>query len=126
MGAVAEPARRGRAGGGFALGGGAADAAAGLVATGGVAALLAVQEDGRGGRRSAERAVERAESGLAELRGLQLDLLRGVADPARLARLAALADSPESLADPVLREAVQGVALRVRVELARRRMAAAA
>jgi len=126
LGAVASPARRGRVTGGFALAGGAAEAATGLAATGGVAALLAVQEDGRGGQRAAEQAMQRAEAGLAELQGLQLDLLRGGADPARLARLGALADSPEGLADPALREAALGIALRVRVEIARQRRAHAA
>lgn len=122
LGSVTAPARRARAGGGFALPGAQPEAAAGVVATGGVAALLSVQEDGRGPG-AAARARERAEAALTELTGLQLDLLRGGADPARLARLAALADSPEALADPGLRAVAQGVALRVRVELARRRPA---
>jgi hypothetical protein len=122
LGAVAAPARRARAGGGFMLPGAQAESASGVVATSGVAALLAVQEDGRG-QGAAGRAAARVEAALAELTGLQLDLLRGGTDPARLARLAALADSPEALADPGLRAAAQGVALRVRLELARRRAA---
>ncbi len=122
LGSVVAPARRARMGGGFALPGAQADAATGVVAAGGVAALLAVQEDGRGPG-AAARAEKRAEAALAELTGLQLDLLRGGADPARLARLTALAESPEALADPTLRAVAQGVALRVRVELARRRAA---
>jgi hypothetical protein len=119
LGSVAAPARRARVGGGFALPAAQAEAASGVVATGGVAALLAVQEDARG-QGAAARAAQRAEAALADLTGLQLDLLRGGADPARLARLAALAESPEALADPALRAVAPGVALRVRVELARR------
>ena len=46
-------------------------------------------------------------------------MLRGGADPDRLARLAQLAEG-ESPADPVLADALAGIALRARVELARR------
>lgn len=124
LGTMMAPARRGRAAAGFALPGAAPQAAAAPAAGIGLAGLLAVPESA--GPAPAERAIRRAEAALAELGGLQLDLLRGGADPARLLRLAALAESPEALADPALREAVQGVALRVRVELARRRRMSAA
>jgi hypothetical protein len=53
------------------------------------------------------------------LAGLQLEMLEGGADPARLHRLAALAPG-DAGADPILRAAVEGVALRAHVELARR------
>jgi hypothetical protein len=127
-GGVAPARRAGRALGGFRLAEPEAGPAAGAAAaTGGVAALLALQE----GEATApvpppaERARRRAQAALAELQGLQLDLLRGAADPARLDRLAGLAETAADPADPVLREAVQEVALRVRVELARRRIAPA-
>jgi hypothetical protein len=80
--------------------------------------LLAVQEDGeRSGRDAAAR--RRAHTILDELRGLQAELLGGRADAARLARIAALGDGEDG-ADPGLREAVRAVALRARIELARR------
>jgi hypothetical protein len=61
---------------------------------------------------------------LDDLRGLQLELLSGRADPARLARLAALAEGPDA-ADPALQAVLREVSLRARVELARRRAAPA-
>jgi hypothetical protein len=57
---------------------------------------------------------------------VQVDLLRGGATPARLARLATLAKAAEAdatLGDPGLRAVLAEVTLRVRVELARRRAA---
>lgn len=118
------PARRGmRREGGFALPLGAAAAEARSAgAAAGVSALLALQE--QPSRAAPDRAMARAETVLDELRGLQLDLLRGRADPDRLARLAALSESAAAQADPALREALAQVALRARVELARRRHAA--
>ena len=47
------------------------------------------------------------------------------ADPARLARLAAL-EAGEEGADPALRDVVRAVALRARIEVARRFLAVAA
>jgi hypothetical protein len=123
IGGAAAPRRAVRAAGGFGLPGTGSAAAAATSSAGDVAALLALQE----GERTrdleppAERARRRARAALDELRGLQLELLRGGADPARLERLAELAEAEETLADPALREVVAGVALRVRVELARRR-----
>ncbi|MBD0273893.1 MAG: hypothetical protein ICV73_18440 [Acetobacteraceae bacterium] len=116
----------GRSAKGFSLGGTGADTAASATtaatataAVGGLS-LLAVQEDGggRAGRNAAAR--RRASSILDELRGLQAELLGGRPDPSRLARLAAL-QSGEDGVDPGLREAVRAVALRARIELARRR-----
>jgi hypothetical protein len=97
-------------------------AAAGTAAASATAALglslLAVQENGgRAGRDAAAR--RRAASILDELQGLQAELLGARADPARLARLASL-QTGEDGADPGLREAVRAVALRARIELARR------
>jgi hypothetical protein len=110
--------------GGFALpAGDAAAEARSLGAATGVSALLSLQEQAPVPV-TPDRALARAELILDELHGLQLDLLRGRADPDRLARLAALAESETAPADPALREALSLVALRVRVELARRRRAA--
>lgn len=81
--------------------------------------LLALQE--QPSVQPAMQSLRQAESALDELRGLQLELLRGGTDSVRLARLATLAGSAESAGDPVLREAVAAVRLRARVELARRR-----
>jgi hypothetical protein len=114
------------AGGGFSVGGTAGANGAAAAATGAASAaaavggsLLAVQETGdRAGRDAAAR--RRGHAILDELRGLQAELLGGRApDPARLARLAASGAGEEG-ADPGLREAVRAVALRARIELARR------
>lgn len=111
---------------GFSVGGGGEAAARGNAAqTAGVSAaaavglsLLVAQEGGnRGGRDAAAR--RRAASILDELRGLQAEALGGRRDPARLRRLAEL-QAGEDGADPGLRETVRAVALRARVELARR------
>lgn len=109
---------RGRAG--FALGAepsGTAAAVAAPAMTAG-AGLFALQEDERPGRRNT-RAQQRADTLLAELRGLQLDLLgAGLPDRARLDRLRTLEEGEDG-ADPALREAVRGLALRAAIELAR-------
>ena len=125
-GGVATQAGRGggRGGGGFsvgAAGGHAAARAAGAAAAVAPLALgmLALQERGGGDPDRDAAARRRADSLLDELRALQAELLAGGADPGRLARLAAL-ESGEEGADPGLREVVQAVALRARVELARR------
>lgn len=106
-----------------AAGQGAAPAA-GTSATAAVGlSLLAVQENGgRSGRDAAAR--RRAAAILDELRGLQAELLGGRPDSARLARLAGL-QAGEDGTDPGLREAVRAVALRARIELARRDRSAA-
>ena len=81
--------------------------------------LLSLQESGAGAGRDAA-ARRRAGDILDELQALQCDLLAGGAgDPDRLARLAAL-DAGEEAADPALREVVQAVVLRAKIELARR------
>ena len=67
------------------------------------------------------RAHRQASVALDELRGLQMDLLAGIADRARLARLAALASALPTTTDPTLREGMAAIALRARLELARRR-----
>lgn len=112
-----------RSAGGFSLpGAGALGTATGTAATAAAAAvglsLLAVQEKGDRRERDAA-ACRRAAALLDELQGLQAELLGGVPDPARLERLAALTNGEEG-ADPGLREAVRAVALRARIELARR------
>jgi hypothetical protein len=120
--------RRGRlrsaGGSGFAVPGrsdGASDAAGVGAATPAslLGAMLAVQEA------EADRARNRAarrhgEAMLAELRALQLELLEGAMGQAALTRLADLADRVPAAADPGLAATVQWVALRARVELARR------
>lgn len=79
--------------------------------------LLALQERGEETARDST-AARRATSLLAELQGLQADLLRGDIASGRLARLAALGDGEDG-ADPSLRDAVQAIGLRARIELAR-------
>jgi hypothetical protein len=92
----------------------------------GIGALLGLQEQVAPLQvePAAERAARRGREALVELQGLQLDLLRGSADPGRLARLAALAVSTD-VADPVLRRTLDEIALRARIELARHRAASA-
>lgn len=81
--------------------------------------LLAMQEHGsrRNGRDAA--AQRRAASLLDELQGLQAELLGGQPDALRLARLAALQTGEEGV-DPQLNAIVRAIALRARVEIARR------
>lgn len=108
-------------GGGFSIGGGAeASGAAAAQATAAPSAigLLALQETAPAAERDA-RARRRGEAMLRELAELQAELLSGRADPARLQALAALAEG-EAAADPGLAEAVAAIALRARIELARR------
>jgi hypothetical protein len=119
IGPGAGPPRRPARGGGFALAAGApppADGSAAVVAP----SLLLLQEAGPATPDPA-RAARRAAAALDELRGLQLELLSGAADPARLARLAALVDGAESSGDPELKAALKAVALRARLEMVRRR-----
>jgi hypothetical protein len=115
-----------RMGGGFALPDFPSTEAAGAAsASGSVAALLAMQEDSGGRRQPQDPPARRAAMALEELRDLQLDLLRGAADPARLERLARLAASGTACADPALKPLLAEILLRARVELARRRAATA-
>lgn len=120
----ARPARGARgAGGAFSLGGGTApDAAAAAEGAAAVSAvgLLALQEGAPAAERDA-RARRRGEAMLQGLASLQAALLGGRFDPALLAQLADLAEG-EAAADPALQAAVAGIALRLRVELARFRI----
>lgn len=131
IGAGVLPARRsGRAAGGFALPdqpgvtGGSAVAAAPPV-------LLAVQEGATAPAPAEPSAGRAARAGLALLRDLQLDLLRGGDHPDRPERLAALVAEVEAAADPVavtdpaLRAALAELGLRLKVELARCRAGSA-
>jgi len=114
-------APRGAAGGfrlpGATGGGTGVEAAEGPAAASAIG-LLALQESAPAAERDA-RARRRGEAMLEELAALQRDLLAGRADAARLHRLAGLA-AGEAAADPALRAAVDAIALRVRIELARR------
>lgn len=108
---------------GFTIGPGTSGAARGPERTTAAAAalgsgLLGLQESGEAAARDAA-AARRGTSLLEELQGLQAELLRGDADPRRLARLAALGEGDDG-ADPGLRDAVQAIGLRARIELARR------
>ncbi len=124
-GAAARGATRG---GGFSVGPGDSGATREATAAAGVAmpglGLLVLQEALSGAERDAV-AHRRASAILGELEGLQRDLLSDMPDPSRLQRLIAL-ESGEDGADPVLREVVQGVVLRAKVELARRGLGSSA
>jgi Class II flagellar assembly regulator len=107
---------------GFTLGLAASGAAQGPERAMAVASLgfglLGLQESGEEAARD-QAAARRANFLLDELQGLQADLLGDGANPLRLARLAALGEGDDG-ADPGLRDAVQAIALRARIELARR------
>jgi hypothetical protein len=120
-GTTSAPRRVTRGPGGFALPDGAGETPQAQGTAGVAPVLLALQEDGA--RRSrGRRSAAWASLALEELQGLQLDLLRSGPDPARLERLAALADSAGA-AEPALAGLLEDVALRARVELARYRAA---
>ena len=112
------------ASGGFRVSGGkdeTREASAGSsVSAASAIGLLTVQEMAPAGERNA-RAFRRGEEMLQELKALQLELLEGRADPTRLQQLARLAEG-EKPADPGLAEALEAIALRARLELARRGM----
>ncbi|WP_426957093.1 flagellar assembly protein FliX [Muricoccus radiodurans] len=116
----AAPARRARgAAGAFRLPDGTAEAAA----TGAAGPLtpvgvLAVQEADDPGSRD-RRGAARAAAMLADLNALQVELLDGRPDPACLERLARLTEG-ERPSDPALADALDAIALRAKVELARR------
>jgi hypothetical protein len=122
IGGAAVPARRtGRGAGGFALSGTSSGAPVAAPAAA-APVLLAVQQTGPLPDPPEERPRRQAQAALEGLRDLQLALLRGHADPAALARLAALAESAScGGADPGMRALLAEVGLRVKVELARRR-----
>lgn len=100
-----------------------AEAPAETSAVGALEAMLALQEAAAeppaGARDRAAR--ERGRQMLALLRKLQAALLGalGAPEPALLDDLAASLEGLPEAEDPELREAVAGVALRVRIELAR-------
>jgi hypothetical protein len=123
---AASSGRPRRAGDTFALPGAAAESAAPpeLAATAETGALLALQDSGAPPPEPpAAQARRRAGQALEDLRGLQLDLLRGAEDLARLERLQRLAaEVPQDL-EPGLAELVGQVRLRARLELARRTVA---
>jgi hypothetical protein len=115
-----------RRGGGFALQGESAAAPlGGAAAAGPLGGLLALQE-AVAPEPAERRARRRASAALSELTGLQLELLGGTPDPARLARLQQLAELEAAGADPLLAAVLREVALRARVELARRRFGSGA
>lgn len=86
--------------------------------------LMALQEaeDATGRNR---RGAARARDMLRDLSALQMGLLAGEADPEALQRLAILAEG-EAPPDPVLADALAGIGLRARIELARHAMRRAA
>jgi hypothetical protein len=111
--------------GGFRVGGATTEASAAQAAQGPAAAsaigLLSLQETAPAAERDA-RARRRGDAMLRELAALQRDLLAGRADAGRLQVLADLA-AGEAAADPALAEAIDAIALRVRIEIARRQTA---
>lgn len=111
--------------GGFALAAGASDSAPESGAAGAAAppgSLLALQESGGAApvEERAARARRDAAEALDDLRGLQLALLDGEANPAGLERLSRLADGNHAGLDPALATLLAEVSVRARVELARR------
>ena len=116
-GGAAAPGRAARrAGGGFHLPGeAAAPGAAG--AAGGIGALWGLQEVLTPRERD-DAAQRRGHALLEEMEALRRDLLAGRMDRARLSRLALLAEG-DSGDDPALREVVESLSLRARVEAAR-------
>jgi len=111
-------------GGAFSVPEGAAGGAVGAaeaeeVAEASLAGLLSLQEESGAGEVRDRAARRRGRDLLAELAGLQRDLLAGGPDEARLARLAGLAAAVPEAADPRLRAALGAIVLRVRVEAAR-------
>ena len=119
-GAIRRPGPGAAARSGFRVGLGGSARGAGAIAATPLAGLglLAAQEAAAVVERDA-RARRRGEDLLEELLGLQKDLLRGGTDPGRLHRLVMLGEG-QAAADPDLREAVEAIALRARIELARR------
>ena len=102
------------ASGGFRVSGGKDEAKEASASSGVSAAsaigLLTVQELAPARERNA-RAFRRGEEMLQEFKALQLELLEGRADPARLQQLARLTEGDKP-ADPVLVEAIEAISLR--------------
>ncbi len=119
-GQVATPSRSRRGAGGFAVpAGGVEQAACTASAASAGIGLLGLQEVPE---RPEDRARRRAGALLQELRALQLDLLRGGLDPARVARLQAVAAEEAGL-DAGLAAILAEIGLRARIEAARARRA---
>lgn len=87
------------------------------IATAAPAGLGALNAGPTAGERDAA-AARRGHALLAEMTGLQAGLLSGRVPESALRRLAHLAEG-EAGADPALRELMEGISLRARVELAR-------
>lgn len=115
----------GGAGGGFSISSGASPppASSGIGASEAASLLgvmLALQE--AGAERPRDRAARRhGEAMLVELRALQLALIEGGGGAAALERLAELAEHLPEAAHPGLQANLSWLALRARIELARRR-----
>jgi hypothetical protein len=124
IGGGAVPARRAvRGAGGFALPDAAGTPSAAGVAAAASPALLVLQDGAAPPAVAEEGARRRGRAALDLLREVQLDLLRGGTAPDRIARLAEVARAAAQAAppdDPALRAALAEVAVRLRVELARR------
>lgn len=119
-GVAGRPVARARsAGAGFRLPGAEAEAsaAASTISALGSTALLGIQDRSSDGERDAA-ARRRGGALLDALAELQRALLSGQVSRAMLGRMAALAEG-ESGADPALREILEQVSLRARVELLR-------
>jgi hypothetical protein len=114
-GRIATPRRA--APSGFALPGEAAREAGATEAIAAPLGVLGLQDERSGGERDAA-AARRGAALLRELEALQLGLLEGRLDSARLTRLALLAEG-ETAADPALQEIIAAISLRARIELAR-------
>ena len=118
-------ARRENPRGGFSVGADAAHAPASPQATeaaspAAVGSLLALQEQA-GDERENRQSRRRAQELLQLLAALQRALLQGRDDADSLRNLAALVERLPTAPDPALQSIMQSIALRARVELARRR-----
>ncbi|MBX9749657.1 MAG: flagellar assembly protein FliX [Roseococcus sp.] len=114
-GRVATPRRA--ASSGFALPGASAREAGATEAIASHLNMLGLQGEWSASERDAA-AARRGDAVLRELAALQLGLLEGRLDSARLNRLALLAEG-ELGADPALQEIIAAISLRARIELAR-------
>jgi hypothetical protein len=105
--------RAGRPSAGFAL---PSAEIAGVAATAPASGLLALQAAGDDASRD-DAARRRGTALVEELAALQRDMLAGALSTTRLARLSLLAEG-EAGADPALREIVEAISLRARVQAA--------
>jgi hypothetical protein len=81
--------------------------------------LLLLQE--RGGEPDSAGVIQKGSMALNMLREIQIGLLNGRINPDRLIALANLSEELEVGCDSRLREAIQGIELRAKVELAKLR-----